>query len=316
MNKGAENLPEADIIIVTYNSAWDLARCLDSILRQKTRYRYRVTVVDNASTDGTAGIVRLRYTEVSLLLSGQNRGFAKANNLAIGQTHGKYVVLLNPDTEVKAGALDMLLDFLEAHPEVGAVGPKLLNANGTMQLTGNTFPSLRNLLFETFFLDRLFPKSRLFGAHKLSFWDRREPAPVDWVMGACVAVRREAGNKVGWLDEDFFMYFEETDFCWRLRAAGYKVYYVPAAEVVHFGGTGLKAYSGPKVVMWHRSLLHYFRRHHPEKLLWLRLVILLRSLLRSGLWFVSSLRFGRFALLKAVGYLKTIWFIFGGEGHK
>ncbi|WP_334110986.1 glycosyltransferase family 2 protein, partial [Thermodesulfitimonas autotrophica] len=232
MSINAESPPDADIIIVTYNSARDIVWCLDSIFQQKNRYRYRMTVVDNASTDGTAGIIRSRYPEINLLLNEQNLGFAKANNLAIGQTHGKYVVLLNPDTEIKPEALNILLDFLEAHPEVGAVGPKLLSADGTVQLTGNTFPSLRNLLFETFFLDRLFPKSRLFGAHKLSFWDRREPAPVDWVMGACVAVRREAGNKVGWLDEDFFMYFEETDFCWRLRAAGYKVYYVPAAEVV------------------------------------------------------------------------------------
>ncbi|MCL5039658.1 MAG: glycosyltransferase family 2 protein [Firmicutes bacterium] len=312
MSKRAENVPDADIIIVTYNSAGDIVRCLDSILRQETRYRYQVTVVDNASIDGTSEIIKLRFPEVRLLISDRNLGFAGANNLAVGQTYGQHVVFLNPDTEVKSGALDELLDFLRAHPEVGAVGPKLLNADGTLQLTGNTFPALRNLLFETLFLDRLFPKTRLFGAHKLSFWDRQQPGPVDWVMGACIALPRAVGDKVGWFKEDFFMYFEETDFCRRLRGSGYRVYYVPSAEVVHFGGAGFEAYSASKVVMWHRSLLRYFERHHPEKIFWLRLLILFRSFLRSGLWLILSLRFGRFALLKSIGYLKTIWIMIGG----
>ncbi|MQL52257.1 glycosyltransferase [Desulfofundulus thermobenzoicus] len=297
--------PEIDVIIVTYNAARYIEACLESLLARNRRYSYRITVVDNASTDGTPDLITTKFPSVKLRRSVENLGFACANNLAAADSQGEYVVFLNPDTEVKEGALDRLIDFLEAHPDAGAVGPKLLNGDGSPQLTGNTFPSLRNLFFETLFLDRLFPRSRIFGDHKLSWWNRQEASPVDWVMGACLAVRREVGVKLGWFDTRFYMYFEETDLYRRIWDAGYKVYYVPQAEVIHFGGIGPKAYSGQKVLWWHQSLFYYFRKHHPGKLILLRPLIFFRSLLRSGLWLLLTVRYGGFAWEKARGYLKT-----------
>ena len=304
-----------DVIIVTHNSVRDdIERCLGSLMAHSRRYHYRITVVDNASADGTLAIISARFPSVNLLVCDHNAGFAKGNNLALQQTNGQYVILLNPDTEVKENGLDNLVDFLIAHPEAGAAGPRLLNPDSSVQLTGNAFPSVRNLLFESLFLDRLFPRSRLFGDHKLSWWDRKVAARVDWVMGACIALRREVGEKVGWFDETFFMYFEEIDLCRRILTAGYLVYYVPEAAVVHYGGVGVEAYSGQKVALWHQSLFCYFHKHHPEKkLLRLRLVILVRSLLRVSLWLFLTFRYGRFAIAKALAYMKTLRFVFTGE---
>lgn len=299
-------LPEVDVIIVTYNSAGEIQFCLKSLVTRNHRYAYRVTVVDNASSDGTPELLATHYPFVNLYLSKNNLGFARANNLALWRTRGKYVVFLNPDTEIKEGGLDKLIDFLETHPEAGAAGPKLLNQDGSLQLTGNTFPSLRNFIIEILFLDRLFPRNKVFGAHKLSWWDRKDAAQVDWVMGACLVVRRDVGEKLGWFDESFFMYFEETDLCRRIRDAGYAVYYVPAAEVIHFGGAGVKAYSGKKVYLWHQSLFRYFKKHSPRQLIFLRFMVLFRAVLRSSLWLLLSLRFGRFALDKSWGYLRTL----------
>ncbi len=306
-----EVTPKVDVIVVTYNAAGYIETCLKSVLTRNPRYPYTITVVDNASTDGTVDIVAAKFPVVNIRRNTHNLGFARANNAAVGEARGDYVVFLNPDTDVKEGALDNLIDFLEAHPEAGAAGPKLLNSDGSLQLTGNTFPTLCNLLFETLFLDRLFPRSRVFGAHKLSWWNRQEAAPVDWVMGACLAVRREVGERLGWFDARFYMYFEETDLCRRIREAGYKVYYVPRAEVVHFGGTGPKAYSGQKVWWWHRSLFYYYRKHHRDKLILLRLIVFFRTLLRTGLWLLLILRYGRFAWEKSLAYLRTlqlVWF--------
>ncbi len=307
-----EFVPVVDVIIVTYNSVRDIERCLSSVLAYNNRYRYRITIVDNASSDGTPELIITRYPGISLFSSKTNLGFARRNNQAIGQTQGKYVIFLNPDTEVKKGALDALIEFLDGNPDVGAVGPKLLNPDGSIQLTGNTFPSLRNLLIETLFLDRLFPRSRFLGEHKLSWWGRKAPAPVDWVMGACLALPRDVGDQVGWFDENFFMYFEETDLCRRIRDAGHQVYYIPTAEVIHYGGNGIKAYSGLKVIFWHQSLFYYFKKYHLERLFYLRLVILIRSFLRSSLWLLLIFRFGRFAFEKAWGYVKIFRFVFAG----
>lgn len=304
--------PEVDVIVVTHNSARDIERCLDSFTSRNSKYHYRITVVDSGSTDGTPAIVSARYPSVHLLVSEHNLGFTKGNNLALHRTDCHYVILLNPDTEVKEDSLDKLIDFLAVRPKAGIVGPMLLNANGSVQLTGNTFPSVRNLLVETFFLDRLFPKNRLMAEHKLSYWDRKEPARVDWVMGACMALRREAGERAGWFDEMFFMYFEDTDLCRRIRDAGYAVYYDPEAVVVHYGGTGIRAYSGQKVALWHQSLFSYFRKYHSEKSLTLRLVVLIRSLLRTGLWLFLTPWYGRFAASKAMSYAKTLRFLIHG----
>ena len=295
--------PTVDVLIVTYNAAKVIYPCLRSLSIGGKEYAYRVTVVDNASTDGTPMIIRREFPSVNLVEKPENIGFARANNQALQITAGEYVILLNPDTEVRTGGLDRLVGFLKTHPQVGVAGSKLLNTDGSIQLTGNTFPSLRNLLIETFFLDRLFSRSGIFGAHKLSWWDRKGPREVDWVMGACVAIPRTVVDQVGFFDERFFLFFEEVDLCRRIREAGYEVYYLPEAEVVHHGGGD---YDRKKIQAWHESLFYYFSKYHRERLPALKCLVLVRSLIRFFLWLGLSAFWGRRALDKAYGYSKAI----------
>jgi N-acetylglucosaminyl-diphospho-decaprenol L-rhamnosyltransferase len=303
-------MTDLTIIIVTWNSMADISRCLDSIQNAGTTGNVRTVVVDNRSSDGTPDAVARGFPFVHLVRNSGNTGFAAANNQALRSAESRYMLLLNPDTEVDPGAIDALIRFMDAHPQAWAAGPALLNGDRTPQRTGVKFPTLWNLAVETLFLDRLFPMSRLFGSHRELYADPTAARQVDYLQGSCLIVKKEAVERIGGLDEGFFMYFEETDWCFRMKEAGGEIWYTPDASVIHFGGGTFGHYDERRLVHFYTSLKRFFEKHHsPSGLLAVRLLILCRGIIRWIVWtMVSILKPGLRdrARSSAHGYMRVI----------
>jgi GT2 family glycosyltransferase len=218
----------------------------------------------------------------------EEHGFAAANNRQ-SPPLWKISVPAEPDTVARA-ALDALVDFMDAHPAVWACGPGILNRDGTPQRTGVRFPSLWNILVETFFLDRVFPSSRVFGRHMELYEDPVQARHVDYVQGSCLMIRRDVVRKVGALDESYFMYFEETDLCYRIKQAGGEVWIVPSAGVVHLGGDTTGHFDERRVVFYHKSLLRFFDKHHTlSGRIAVRILVFVRSLIRIFSWCIVGI---------------------------
>jgi len=303
---------ELEIVIVTWNSARDIERCLRSIALVESHGPWHVTVVDNASEDGTPERVRESFPDVRLICNAENRGFAAANNQALRETGSPYWMLLNPDTEVVPGAVEELLGFMAEHPAAAVAGPLLVNADGSAQHPGQKFPTLLNLLWETLFLDRLFPRSVLFGAHRGMRRTPERPEPVEIVHGAAMVVRRSAAETIGLLDEGYFMYFEEVDWCHRFLRAGLECWLVPSARIIHHGGVDLGHYDADRLLHYHRSLLRFFARQKGRTGL-LRLLIGFRSLIRVVVWALAGLAQPRLRAAAASsirGYAKVLGLLF------
>ncbi|MBT9170697.1 MAG: N-acetylglucosaminyl-diphospho-decaprenol L-rhamnosyltransferase [Actinobacteria bacterium] len=262
-----------DVIIVSYNVAHLLEDCLGSLLSEKG-VDVVITVVDNNSCDGTVAMVREKFPQVNLVASRKNLGFSAANNLALKGSRSKYALLLNPDTKVLPGAIKKMVDYMEANGEVGALGPKLLNPDGSLQYSARTFPSLTTQFLESTYLFRVFPQSRFFGQHFMTYWDHGQEKKVDWVSGAALMVRGEAIEKTGLLDEGFFMYSEEVDWCYRIKRAGYEVVYFPQAEIIHYDARSSED-EARRLEMVLSGRYRFFARHYPSwQGLFLRLLVL------------------------------------------
>ncbi len=276
---------DVSIIIVTWNNASDIERCLDSLAGVGRGANAQIVVIDNASGDGTVDKILRGYPGVRVISNTQNVGFAAANNQAIVATESRYVMLLNPDTSVETGTIEVLVHFLDTSPDAWVAGPMILNPDHSVQRSGVRFPSRWNILAETLFLDRLFSKSRFFGSHKEMYEDPWKPRLVDYLQGSALMVRREAIEKVGGLDEGFFMYFEEADWCYRFRQAGGEVHYSPVGKVVHYGGDAFAHFDERRLVYYHRSMLRFFKKHYStNQAIGLKAILGLRSMLRLLLW--------------------------------
>ena len=250
---------DLSIIIVNWNTKQLLLDCIGSILTSTERATFEVIVVDNGSTDGSIDAVAARYPDVRIIANIRNVGFGPANNMGIKHMQGRYAVLLNSDTVVKGPALDRLFDFMETHPDVGICGPQLLNADGSKQTSFGAFPTLASE-FASRSLIRIFAPTvhaRLFSNAAAT---ENAPGLVDFIIGACMVARKEAINAAGTLDEDYFFFYEEIDWCWRMRRAGWPVYHVPDAEIYHLSGASTRAVSfRARVESW-RSRYLYFRK--------------------------------------------------------
>ncbi|MBV9121624.1 MAG: glycosyltransferase family 2 protein [Chloroflexi bacterium] len=257
--------PRLSVIIVNYNVRELLRACLVS-LREGSE-RAEIIVVDNRSNDGSAEMVESDFPEVRLIVSPQNDGFAAGNNRGIRAASGSdYVMLLNPDTVVGRDSLRDLVAFMDAHPEAGVVGPKLVKGDGTLDLAcRRSFPDPRIAFYHAFGLDRLFPKSPEFARYNLTFLDENVLAEVDCVVGAAMLVRREAVERAGLLDESFYMYGEDLDWAYRLSQAGWKVFYNPAVVIVHYKGQSSKQRKVRSILAFYDAMVIFHRKHYARQ---------------------------------------------------
>lgn len=250
------------VVIVNWKTPALLARCLDSIKLEPHFEDFDIWVVDNNSGDESVEMLKTRYPHVHLIENKDNLGFSKACNQAIPESHGEHVLLLNPDTEVKDGAIGKLADYLDQNPDCGAVGPKVLNTDGTLQLAcRRSFPSVKAAFFRVTYLSRLFPKSKTLSEYNLTFQDPDKTVEVDALSGSCMMVRRQAIDKIGLLDEDIFMFGEDIDWCWRIKQAGWTVFYLPTAVIYHVHGASSRLRPVGATINLHKGMEVFYRKH-------------------------------------------------------
>jgi GT2 family glycosyltransferase len=274
------------VAIVSFNTRDLLAVCLESL--QACSLPLLIVVVDNASADGSAALVRTRFPQVTLIEAGRNLGFAAATNLAIGalrREHSalEYALLLNPDTVVHESAIETMVAFLDAHPRVGIVAPRLLNPDGTVQPAAFRFPTLMMTLLDLFPPGEVLP-GRLYNSwwhgRYPQEWSSDTPFPIDHPLGACMLVRCAVIDQVGLLDEGYFMYAEEVDWCYRVRRAGWAIWQAPAARVVHVGGAATGQFRARMLVALYASRFRFFRTHYGERTARLHTAIIRAGMLR------------------------------------
>jgi GT2 family glycosyltransferase len=239
-----------------------LRDCLQS-LYQNTRLSFEVIVVDNNSQDGVVQMLHSEYPEITLVENQENAGYTHPMNQAMRLGRGRYLLQLNPDTLILPEAIDRLVVFMDQHPEVGICGPKVLNRDRTLQKPCRRGEP-RPWAVLTYFLglSSLFPRSPLFSQYLLTYLDEDEIHEVDGVAGSCMMARRALIDQIGYLDERYFAYQEDADFCFRARQAGWKVYYMPGAQIIHYGSLGgSRVQPYRSIYEWHRSYFIYYRQH-------------------------------------------------------
>ncbi len=288
---------------------------------QTRKVAIKVIVVDNASADGSVETVAREFPRVHLIANTENRGFAAANNQGLRNAEGRYVLLLNPDTIILDGAVDKAAAFADQNPDAAVIGCQVLENESTIQRTCFAFPSLSSLILTGSGLDRIFPRSRIFGKHNMGWWNRDTQREVDVVSGMFFLVRREAIRQVGLMDEDYFVYAEETDWCWRFRQAGWRCLFFPAAKIIHLDG-GSKSTSQVSVKMYvqlQKSLLIFFRKRLGRLSFYLaRMIFIVNMALRAAVWSVGGMfNLGKCSRVKCVQSAAALQFlVFGREPEK
>lgn len=253
---------DLSVIIVSWNARSFLLECLRSVKQETAPYNTEIIVVDNASTDGSCDAVRTKFPDVELIRNSENLGFAKANNIGIGKSSGKYVCLVNSDVTVMKDCIVRMAYYLDAHPEIGMLGPKIRNSDGSLQSSCRGFPTLWNNLCRALALDTFFPRLKLFGGKMMKYWMHDEIRSVDVLSGCFWMVRREALDEVGLLDERFFIYAEDIDWCRRFHKTGWDVVLFPYAEAVHFGGASSSNAPTRFYVEMQRANWLYWKKYH------------------------------------------------------
>ncbi|MCS7266097.1 MAG: glycosyltransferase [Armatimonadetes bacterium] len=297
------NEPNISVIIVNWNTREHLRQCLRSLLgigdwgSGTGETDFEVIVVDNASVDGSAEMVQSEFPQVKLIANGCNVGYAAANNQAANLAKGRYFLLLNPDTELKPETIDKLVVFAELHTDAGAVAPKLVYPDGRLQPSIRSFPTPAALLFSALAFDKIFttrhspfatyrsPFAAFFGRYRMTWLSYDEVSEVDQPMASALLVRREAWEQVGGMDEAMPIFFNDVDFCWRLKKLGWRIYFLPEAIVVHHHGASTRLLGIGKALATHKGLLQFYDKHIrpllPASLYWLlRTFIAFGSLLR------------------------------------
>ena len=251
------------VCIVTYNAREWLQGCLDSIHDNTQLDNLEIIVVDNGSNDGVGELLAQDYPQVRYFSNDSNQGYTRPMNQSLQAAQGQYLMQLNPDTSILPDAFDRLVDFMNENPQIGICGPKVLNRDGSFQKQCRRGEPRPVAMISYFLrLSRLFPNSKVLGAYLLEFEDEDATIKVDALSGSCMLIRREVVDQIGYLDEQFFAYQEDTDFCTRARQAGWNVYYYPQAQIIHYGGQGgsrVEPYRS--IVEWHRSYWLYYKKH-------------------------------------------------------
>jgi GT2 family glycosyltransferase len=272
---------DLSIIIVNYNTGHLLGKCLSSLYRDEDKsLQFEIFVVDNGSKDGTLSEIEKEYPRVNYIKNRENLGFSRANNQAIARAKGKNILLLNSDTEVLPGSLGKMVKFSTSHPEIGVIGSKLLNRDGSLQYSFGKFPTTFATALRLF----LPPSKRKYVLHGYG-----KAHPVDWVSGASFMVKKEVIEKVGPLDEDYFMYYEETDWCYRIKGAGWEVFYFPGARVIHDSGNKKRERKILREIR--RSHLLFYKKNYSKKKF---------SILKKLVWWFFKLKIVGLNLLRLV----------------
>lgn len=283
--RGEDVRPRLDdlaIVIVNWNTARLLERCLASLSSATEGLSVRTVVIDNASADGSADLVENEFPRVDLIRNAENVGYARANNQALRRcvSYAKYSLLLNPDTEVPPGTLQAMVDFMDNHPEAGIAGCKVVKPDGTLDWAcrrGRLTPAM--LFYRALRLDQLFPNSRRFGRHNLTYLDENETHEVGAVVGAFMMIRRECLNDIGLLDESYFMYGEDVDLCYRAAEHGWKIFYAPVGTILHHKGKSSGKRSYIMIRHWYGAAEKLYRNRiaceHST---------VVNGLVRAGLW--------------------------------
>jgi len=282
---------DVSVVILSWNDRPHLEICLDSLTQELPGVNLEVIVVDNASNDGSDDLVREKYPTFNLIQHQTNVGFARGNNVGIHESSGKYLCLINSDIKLLDGCLRRVLSFMEENPDIGIAGPRILNADGTHQSSCRRFPTLWNNFCSAVGLATVFTESRGFSGEHMFYFHGDRIIDVDVLVGCFWFVRREALSQFGLLDEAFFMYAEDIDWCRRCWQAGWRVVFFPGACAVHYrGGSSIKQDPVWVALTQQQSILHYWKKHHS----------------RAGLLGITCLMFVH-KLVRLVGTASTLW---------
>lgn len=257
---------ELSIIIVNWNTKKLLSNCLDSIAKNIDGISKELFVVDNNSTDGSQIFIKENYSYVNLIENTENLGFSKANNIALRKAVGKYLLLLNSDTVVEPSAISLMIDFLEKNPSTGMVGPKLLNSDGTIQpACRRSIPNPKVAFYRITGLSKLLPGNKEFAKYNLTFKSSEELQEVEAISGACMMIKKKTMDEIGLLDEDFFMYGEDIDWCYRLGQKGWKIYYIPCARVIHRHRASSERRRFKSTLNFYHAMYIFYKKHFSNR---------------------------------------------------
>jgi len=290
------------VIIVNYNVREFLLHSIQSIVRALSEITHEIIVVDNASVDGSVQAVEKKFPEVKIIANTKNLGFSAANNQAIKSSLGEYIVLINPDTVVQEDTFSKLLEFMDSNQDAGGATCKILNPDGTFSIDSrHSIPTPSTALWKLIGFNRLFPKSKTFGRYNLTYLDPNETYTVDAISGSFMFLRKKAVDDVGLLDEDYFMYCEDVDYCYRMNKQKWKIYYVPESNVVHYKGESTKKSNIDYIINFNKSLYLFYKKHFHEKS-----VAALRWIILFGVMFRGALIYSKNAFKKYLPNLLDI----------
>lgn len=261
---------DLSIIIVNYKTKVLTLACIESVFSSITSYNYEIILIDNASNDGTIEAVNDRFPQVITITNTDNVGFSKANNQGIRIAQGRYVLLLNSDTIAQRDTFQTMLHFMDENPTVGASGCKIVLPDGSLdKACKRGFPTPSASFYYAFGFAKLFPKIPRFNQYQLGYLSPDEAYPIDSLVGAFMLIRREAIEQVGMLDEEFFMYGEDIDWCYRIKQAGWVNYYYPKTQIVHYKGASSRRKPYKIIYEFHRAMILFHNKHYRQKYSWL-----------------------------------------------
>jgi GT2 family glycosyltransferase len=288
------NNPEISLVIITFNGLEFVDDCLATTYTSLANVSSEVIIIDNGSDDGTPELIDSKYPEVILIRNENNMGFARAANQGFELARGQYIFLLNQDTRIRDGAIVQLADRMKGEDKIGTIGPRFIGFDGRLQKSCRAFPNYSNMFFAMTGLSRLFPGSRILAEWKMTWFDHLTEREVDQPMGAALMIRRNVLEELGGFDEAFGIFFNDVDFCRRVKEAGYINLYYPDAVVEHFYGGTIRKMKASMVLKWHRSLFRYFRKY--SRSFWSKGLLLLWG---PFLFITGFLRAARHKLIKS-----------------
>ena len=279
------NSPQISVVIVNYNVKEYLEQALLSLQRALENISHEIYVVDNASVDDSVAHIRQRFPDVQMIECKENLGFGRANNVALELVKGEYVVLINPDTVVQEDTFTKLLTFFESHPDAGAATCKIINPDGSFSVDcRHSIPTPMIALWKVTGLSKIFPKSKIFAKYNLTYLDPDETYPVPAISGSFMMIKKRALDEAGFFDERFFMYCEDIDLCHRINHAGYKIYYVPTSQIIHYKGESTKKNNIDYIVSFNKALYQFFEKYYAQKTLFFFRWIIILGIVARGIF--------------------------------